>query len=135
MKRAEEELQSLWRTRKAFLAQMRTLVERQATELEAAERWRLRFGRGRSAVAAADADADRANASATGCGPGDAPPHRTPVGAPSPRHDPAHGSTADSTLGTEPASVRPTPATPPTPVRPSMPTPSWLEVVEDEDTP
>ncbi len=37
LRRAEEELQSLWRTRKAYLAQMRTLVERQATEIAAAE--------------------------------------------------------------------------------------------------
>lgn len=37
IRRAEEELQQLWRTRQAFLAQMRTLVERQSTEIAAAE--------------------------------------------------------------------------------------------------
>ncbi len=37
IRRAEDELQQLWRTRKAFLAQMRTMVERQSTEIAAAE--------------------------------------------------------------------------------------------------
>ncbi len=37
LKRAEEELQQLWRQRKAFLTQMRTLVERQSSEIAAAE--------------------------------------------------------------------------------------------------
>ncbi len=37
LKRAEDELQQLWRQRKAFLTQMRTLIERQASEIAAAE--------------------------------------------------------------------------------------------------
>lgn len=36
-RRAEEELQTLWRSRKAFLAQMRTMIERQSTEVAVAE--------------------------------------------------------------------------------------------------
>jgi hypothetical protein len=35
--RAEEELQSLWRTRRSFLAQLRHQLERQLTELSSSE--------------------------------------------------------------------------------------------------
>lgn len=116
LRRAEEELQQLWRTRKAFLAQMRTLVERQSADIAAAESAvapvvgnTVRADRAerveRAAVTAAVRPADDERIG-----------FRLDVGAPdTPPVPPASGNIGG------------------TPVRPSTPTPSWLDAVGDED--
>ena len=86
IRRAEEELQSLWRTRRAFVAQLRHQIERQLTELNSAE----------------------------------AEPVPTIV---TPRN-----THADPDMHTVAREVRDLPA------RPSLPTPHWLDIVEDERT-
>jgi DivIVA domain-containing protein len=86
IRRAEEELQSLWRTRRAFVAQLRHQIERQLTELNSAE----------------------------------AVPVPTIV---MPRN-----THADPDMHTVAREVRDLPA------RPSLPTPHWLDIVEDERT-
>lgn len=86
IRRAEEELQSLWRTRRAFLAQLRHQIERQLTELNSAE----------------------------------AEPVPTIV---TPRNTHAHPD-----MNTTAREVRDLPA------RPALPTPHWLDIVEDERT-
>lgn len=84
IRRAEEELQSLWRTRRAFLAQLRHQLERQLTELNSAE----------------------------------SEPVPTIV---TPRGTSAHGDPA--------ALAKDVRELPP---RPALPTPSWLDIVEDD---
>ncbi|MCA0375927.1 MAG: DivIVA domain-containing protein [Gemmatimonadetes bacterium] len=84
IRRAEDELQALWRTRRAFIAQMRHQLERHLTELNSAEGEPV---------------------------PSFTPPSYTPPG------------------GSEPPVARDVRELPP---RPAMPTPSWLDVVEDE---
>lgn len=84
IRRAEEELQSLWRTRRAFLAQLRHQLERQLTELNSAE--------------------------------------SEPV--------PTIVTPRQSGALSEPAAVaKEVRELPP---RPALPTPSWLDIVEDE---
>jgi DivIVA domain-containing protein len=84
IRRAEEELQSLWRTRRAFLAQLRHQLERQLTELNTAE----------------------------------SEPVPTIV---TPR---ASGALSDPNAVAK--EVRELPP------RPALPTPSWLDIVEDD---
>jgi DivIVA domain-containing protein len=147
LRRAEEELQQLWRSRQAFLAQMRTLVERQATELAAAE------GAAPPVLTAAETSAARTNASGP-LNPTQAFPLPTsaalnptqafPIPAVPPARDAASagGVSPDTDRIGFRLSIDTTTAPPPLsddddavmpPVRPSMPTPSWLDaVVPDE---
>ncbi len=84
LRRAEEEVQALWRTRRSYLAQLRHHLERQLTELNAAE------------------------------------------------SEPIPDFTTPRTLSavrTEPSVVQAIRELPP---RPAAPTPSWLDVVEDD---
>lgn len=84
LRRAEEEVQALWRTRRSYLAQLRHHLERQLTELNAAE------------------------------------------------SEPIPDFTTPRTLSavrTEPSVVQAIRELPP---RPVAPTPSWLDVVEDD---
>jgi cell division initiation protein len=126
LRRAEEELQSLWRTRKAFLAQMRTLVERQATEISAAE------------GAAPPVIGRRSDAPVAPRAPQlSVAPRETPAEAEEPFTD---ASAADALAfqiniaAAERSEVAPDlDAADVPPVRPSMPTPSWLDAVSDED--
>ncbi len=106
IRRAEEELQQLWRTRKAFLAQMRTLVERQSTEIAAADSV-TPPELGTTSRSAGDRH--------TGARPSDVG-FRLDVGAEStPRIQPIiDGAEAQ-------------------PPRPSMPTPSWLDAMGEEE--
>lgn len=140
LRRAEEELQQLWRSRKAFLAQMRTLVERQATELAAAE------GAAPPVLTAAETSAARTQ-SAGPLNPTQAfplpssaalnPTQAFPVPVMPPADAPAVSPDTDR-IGFRLAIDTTTPqvaaeddaAVPP--VRPSMPTPSWLDAVEEE---
>ncbi len=118
VRRAEEELQQLWRTRKAFLAQMRTLVERQSTEIAAAESAKPPELGSSSRVPAERSSAERS--------PDERPARvaseekigfRLDVGAEgSPRVRPQTGASS-----AEPS------------VRPSMPTPSWLDAMGEEE--
>lgn len=82
IRRAEDELQGLWRTRRAFIAQLRHQLERQLTELNSAE------------------------------------------SEPVPTYTPPGGMNVS-----EPPVAREVRDLPP---RPAMPTPSWLDVVEDD---
>ena len=84
LRRTEEEVQALWRTRRSYLAQLRHHLERQLTELNAAE-----------------------------CEP--LPEFTTP------RHT--------SAVRVEPPVVNEIRQLP---VRPTLPTPSWLDVIEDD---
>jgi DivIVA domain-containing protein len=86
IRRAEEELQSLWRTRRAFLAQLRHQLERQLTELNSAE--------------------------------------SEPV--PSIVTPRASGALNANDPGAVAKEVRELPP------RPALPTPSWLDIVEDD---
>jgi cell division initiation protein len=141
LRRAEEELQQLWRSRKAFLAQMRTLVERQATELAAAE------GAAPPVLTAAETSASRTQAgplnptqafplpSSAALNPTQAFP--VPV-MPAPDEAPAVSPDTDR-IGFRLAIDTTTPHMPVAdedvaapPVRPSMPTPSWLDAVEED---
>ncbi len=108
LRRAEEGLQQLWRTRKAFLAQMRTLVERQSTEIAAAE----------SALPPELGSSARGSASAERAASAD---KEERVGF---RLDVGAGATPLVTPETDGASEQP---------RPSMPTPSWLDAMGDEE--
>lgn len=82
IRRAEDELQALWRTRRAFIAQLRHQLERQLTELNSAE------------------------------------------SEPVPTYTPPGGMNVS-----EPPVAREVRELPP---RPAMPTPSWLDVVEND---
>lgn len=116
VRRAEEELVQLTRARKAFIAQMRALIEKQATELAAAD---------------------------------DATPPVRAVGAgrPEPTSSPPPGvATDDAARAAEDGGFRLTidTATPRGPgldesspeprVRPAMPTPSWLDAIDEDET-
>ncbi len=84
LRRTEEEVQALWRTRRSYLAQMRHQLERQLTELNSAESEPV-------------------------------PDFTTPRSL--------------SAARTEPAVVQEIRELPP---RPAAPTPSWLDIVEDD---
>jgi len=116
LRRAEEELQQLWRSRQAFLAQMRTLVERQSTEIVAAE----------SAVApvvGSTVRADRAERV-----------ERAAVSATvRPADDERIGFRLDVESANQPPILPMSDDIGDAPVRPSLPTPSWLDAVGDED--
>jgi cell division initiation protein len=146
LRRAEEELQQLWRSRKAFLAQMRTLVERQATELAAAE------GAAPPVLSAAETSAARTQSGGP-LNPTQAFPLPTsaalnptqafPVPVPPSLHDPEAGPTVSpdtDRIGFRLAIDTSVPRAPVSgddddapPVRPSMPTPSWLDAVQEEE--
>ena len=132
VRRAEEELQQLWRTRKAFLAQMRTLVERQSTEIVAAESAKPPELGSSSRTSVERAPVERApvERGQTERAPVEPPPagrsvrvedeekigFRLDVGAEgSPRVRPQTGSSEEPSI------------------RPSMPTPSWLDAMGEEE--
>ena len=156
VRRAEEELQQLWRARKSFLAQMRTLVERQATELAAAE------GAAPPAIAGLE---QHPGLQATQAFP-------VPSGAAGAAGAASAGLSVPPTASLNPTQAFPIPAIPATPLtdvraepdterlgfrlaidttmppvpdadlsaederpRPAMPTPSWLDAVNDEEDP
>jgi cell division septum initiation protein DivIVA len=146
VKRAEEELGQLWRARKAFLAQMRALVERHATELEAAES----VVPPAVAVGGAPRDGGAGTMSAASTVPATAslnPTQAFPIPAipdvmaPRPsdasrdasRDADESGSfriSLDTSTPREPALGEPL-AEPR--ARPSMPTPSWLDAVDEDE--
>ncbi len=132
VRRAEEELQRLWRTRKAFLAQMRTLVERQATEIAAAE------SAAPPVVGAAGGGASPAGAASAVEREGGKPPveraaeRPATASAPSPEDDDRIGFRLD-VAASGPPRVLPVTGDDAPPVRPSMPTPSWLDALGDEE--
>ncbi len=108
VRRAEEELQQLWRTRKAFLAQMRTLVERQSTEITAAEGAQPPE-LGSSSRAPSERAVRVPEEEKIG--------FRLDVGAEgTPRVRPQTGTSDEP------------------PSRPSMPTPSWLDAMGEEES-
>jgi len=142
LRRAEEELQQLWRSRNAFLTQMRTLVERQATELAAAE------GAAPPVRNAADTSAARTHAAGP-LNPTQAfplpssaalnPTQAFPVPAIPPADDlaaPPPVSPDTDRIGFRLAIDTTAPRTSEDvalpPVRPSMPTPSWLDVAQED---
>lgn len=145
LRRAEEELQQLWRSRKAFLAQMRTLVERQGTEIAAAE------GAAPPVLSAAETSAARTQ-SAGPLNPTQAfplpssaalnPTQAFPVPVIPSAHDAESAvvvSPDTDRIGFRLAIDTTTPNMPASdddadvpPVRPSMPTPSWLDAVEED---
>lgn len=149
MRRAEEELAQLVRSRKAFIAQMRALLEKQATELAAAD------DAGASAVASVTSRSEvpayaplaavppRASLNPTQAFPMPAVPTPTAAGDDdAPRDAVVHD---DAPPSADRGSVRLTidtvaPRTPPSseaagmpPSRPPMPTPSWLDAVDEEE--
>jgi DivIVA domain-containing protein len=103
VRRAQEELQQLWRARKAFLAQMRTLVERQATEL-----------------VAADGAAPPVVLTAAARTPSAGPFHPTQLSVPPSDAAAPRVPTADAHERTPPSV-------------PTMATPSWLDAAPDEE--
>lgn len=117
IRRAEEELQQLWRTRKAFLAQMRTLVERQSTEIAAAEGAKPPELGSSSRPPAERMPADRPQAERpVRVADEEKIGFRLDVGAEgTPRLRPETGASSDE------------------PVRPTMPTPSWLDAMGEEE--
>ncbi len=132
VKRAEEELQQLWRARKSFLAQMRTLLERQGTELDAAESAAPPGIAGaepasRPALQATQAFQVPATASLN-------PTQAFPIPAiPAPKPV-AEGESFRISIDTTLPQTPHLDEAPPEPrVRPSMPTPSWLDAVEEEE--
>ncbi len=116
IRRAEEELQQLWRTRKAFLAQMRTLVERQSTEIAAAES-ATPPELGLTSRSAGDRrEVDRPTTDRRAAESMENVGFRLDVGADSaPRVKPVIDSAEEQ------------------PPRPSMPTPSWLDAMGEEE--
>lgn len=145
LRRAEEELQQLWRSRKAFLAQMRTLVERQATELAAAETAAPPVLSAAEALAARMASTGPLSPTQAFPLPTSAalnPTQAFPVPVIPSAHDAEAASlvspdtdrigfrlSIDTTIprATDSDEELDTP-----PVRPSMPTPSWLDAVQEE---
>jgi DivIVA domain-containing protein len=164
VKRAQDELAQLARSRKSFIAQMRALIEKQAMDLAAADD----AGSSASTSSASTSRASASDASATGASRADASAY-TPLAAVPPRASlnptqafpipavPAPAVAGDDHLLPDPAardaestgadsgSFRLTidtsaPRTPPVPdeaalppSRPSMPTPSWLDAVDEEE--
>jgi DivIVA domain-containing protein len=101
LRRSEDELQQLWRTRRGYLAQLRNHVERQLAELVAAE----------SETAPPGVQTREPRGETRG-----EPAAETP-----------RPSMPDMSAGAEPV-MRELRELPP---RPSLPTPSWLDVVDD----
>jgi DivIVA domain-containing protein len=147
VRRAEEELQQLWRSRQAFLAQLRSVVERQATEIAAAERMAPpTVGSG------ASASATMANVPGGGGGPLNPtqtfavptsaalnPTQAFPIPAIPHADEDVEQPTRDERLGFRLSIDTTVPDTPGLEgeaerVRPSMPTPSWLDAVDDDET-
>jgi DivIVA domain-containing protein len=145
VRRAEEELQQLWRARKAFLAQLRTIVERQATEIAAAEGMEPPQVERRAGASA--------SAPPSGPSPREREPERTSIPAtaslnptqafaipviPRPDDEPVTPE-RDERLGFRLAIDTTVPAVEPVDPegergRPAMPTPSWLDAVDDDET-
>lgn len=116
IRKAEEELQQLWRARRGYLSQVRHLVERQLAELHAAESEPVpSFVQHRS-----------------DSGP---PPTRVPAGPVPPSVDPVRTTPAASRV--PPANIMPPEAQPlideirDIAPRKASKTPSWLDVVDD----
>jgi DivIVA domain-containing protein len=116
IRKAEEELQQLWRARRGYLSQVRHLVERQLAELHAAESEPVpSFVQHRS-----------------DSGP---PPARVPAGPVPPSVDPVRTTPAASRV--PPANIMPPEAQPlideirDIAPRKASKTPSWLDVVDD----
>lgn len=159
VRRAEEELVQLMRARKAFIAQMRALIERQATELAAADDdatpsvrtvgaareeptpyTPLGAAPPRAALNLTQAFAvpavpgDAASGGLSGSGVTD-DPIETPDAASDAATPPRDGSsfrlTIDTTTPRAPGLGEPLPEPR---VRPAMPTPSWLDAVDEDET-
>ncbi len=116
IRRAEEELQQLWRTRRGYLAQLRNQVERQLSELVASESEPAPpyvKTREQRADAAADAAASAARLAPDTKLPTAAPHLIPPPGAPSP-----DGPALLQELRSLPS-------------RPPSLTPSWLDAVDE----
>ena len=139
VRRAEEELQNLWRARRTYLTQLRHHLERQLIELSAAESEAVpSFGTAPSPAAppASSAPPSPASPSASSAPPsraaaalaGAEPPRIAPRSIPgqSPFSAPMASSTDAVELLPELKALRELPP------RAPSPTPSWLDVVDDE---
>jgi DivIVA domain-containing protein len=122
VRRAEEELQALWRARRTYLTQLRHHLERQLGELSAAESEPVpSFGTIRDAAPTAH------HASAASLPPRDLePPRIAPRTVPGQSPFSAPMASDSVELLPELRELRDLPP------RPSSPTPSWLDVVDDE---
>lgn len=121
IRKAEDELQQLWRARRGYLSQVRHLVERQLAELSAAESEPVP-----AFVNARDGRADSRNDSWNER-PNDARnDSRGDVRANTPA-DGARARSVDSDAETQPLVDQIREIAP----RPASPTPSWLDVVDD----
>ena len=127
VRRAEEELQNLWRARRTYLTQLRHHLERQLIELSAAESEAVpSFGTAPSPAAppASSAPPSRAAAALAGAEPPRIAPRSIP--GQSPFSAPMASSTDAVELLPELKALRELPP------RAPSPTPSWLDVVDDE---
>ena len=140
VRRAEEELQQLWRSRQAFLAQLRSVVERHATEIAAAERMAPpTVGSGASV---SGGSAGPLNPTQTFAVPASAalnPTQAFPIPAIPHADEDVEPPARDERLGFRLSIDTTVPDTPGLEgeaerVRPSMPTPSWLDAVDDDET-
>jgi DivIVA domain-containing protein len=118
VRRAEEELQQLWRARRTYLAQLRHHLERQLTELHAAEEETPlpNFGQLREPVRDSARDAARETPSASA-----APARLTP-------REQLREVTGTDASREAPELLQELRELPP---RGAAPTPSWLDVVEE----
>jgi cell division initiation protein len=132
VKRAEEELVQLTRARKAFIAQMRALIEKQAMDLDAADEATPSL---RSSNPARDDAPAFTPLSAVPARGALNPTQAFPIPAvPAPDSESAADSgsfrlTIDTSVPRTPAVDEPAART-----RPPMPTPSWLDAVDEDET-
>lgn len=122
VRRGEEELQTLWRSRRAYLAQLRQHLERQLAELGAADAEPLPSLPSRDATRETGRDTGRD----TGRGP-------TRDGHPTPRPSLARGAEPRDIASRDAVGVPELGELRELPPRASSPTPSWLDVVEDPE--
>lgn len=144
VRRAEEELQSLWRARRAYLSQLRHHLERQLGELSAAESEPVpsfaggREAQGTATRAAAAPSQGAASASASTSASGvDRSAHTAANNEPEPPRIAPRTIPGQSPFSAPMASAADVDALPDfkelteLPPRASAPTPSWLDVVDD----
>ena len=148
VRRAEEELQNLWRARRTYLTQLRHHLERQLIELSAAESEAVpSFGTARESTVGASTvppttrPASSAPPSPAAPSVSSAPPSRAAAPSPdaeppriAPRSIPGQSPfSAPMASSTDAVELLPElKALRELPPRASSPTPSWLDVVDDE---
>ncbi|MEO7998973.1 MAG: DivIVA domain-containing protein [Gemmatimonadaceae bacterium] len=146
IRRAEDDLQNLWRNRRSYVQQLRQLMERQLHDLDSADMVPPPSG---IALPASETQREQPREAARefGSEPRNEAPRemsapvvrefQTPreVSAPPPVHIPLHAPLQHTQTFATPTrdlpSVPPL-AVPPVQQRPSIPTPSWLDVVDGE---